>query len=192
MAGQGVRFRRSVLLLGLLLLAGRGVGAHAVEEAAPENEVMLLGLVTRDEVEAAMPDWVRAVVEAQPDTTVASGMMTALEGAEVTVFFGTWCSDSGRELPRLWRALDEIGVLSPEEIRYVGVDRSKAVPTEWVDGKDLELIPTIVVSRAGKEVGRIVESSPHGIEVDLLALLRGEATGVITDSQDLSVADEDH
>ena len=37
----------------------------------------------------------------------------------------------------------------------------------------------------GVEVGRIVESAPHGVEVDLLALLNGTATGVLSLRTDL-------
>ena len=132
-----------------------------------------------------MPEWVLAEVEATPDVDAAGVMVAALSGAEVTVFFGTWCSDSGRELPRLWRALDEVGVLNPAEIRYIGVDRDKTEPAAHVKGQDLRLVPTFVVSRGGEEVGRIVESSPNGIENDLLALLRGDKTGLITSSEDL-------
>ena len=46
-------------------------------------------------------------------------------------------------------------------------------------------LPTFIVRRGGREVGRIVETSPHGIERDLLALLTGKATGVLTTRTDL-------
>lgn len=171
--------------MGLLLLAGQlGDPCLATDiEAGREDEPVLLGLLNREEVEAAMPDWVIAEMEATPDIDAAGAMVAALDGAEVTVFFGTWCSDSARELARLWRALDELGVLSQDEIRYIGVDRDKSEPAEWVEGSGLRLVPTFVVRRGGEEVGRIVESSPNGIERDLLALLRGDATGAITNSE---------
>jgi len=139
-----------------------------------------------------MPDWILAEVQARPDVGAAGAMVAALSGAEVTVFLGTWCSDSGRELPRLWRALDEVGVLDPPEIRYIGVDRGIKEPAAYVAGKDLKLVPTFVVTRAGLEAGRIVESSPDGIERDLLALLRGERTGVISGSEDLEAERDGH
>lgn len=187
MFGREIRPRRSIALVGLLLLTGQG-GAPCFAsdvETVEEDEPILLGLLNREEIEAAMPDWVMAEVEANPDTAAAGAMVAALDGAEVTVFFGSWCSDSARELARLWRALDELGALSPDEIRYIGVDRDKSEPAGWVEGRDLRLVPTFVVSRQGEEVGRIVESSPNGIEQDLLALLRGDATGLITNSEDL-------
>jgi hypothetical protein len=88
-------------------------------------------------------------------------------------------------VPRLWRALDEVGGLVPFEIEYLAVDRDKAEPADLVAAYDLRYVPTFVVRRGGEEVGRIVESSPNGVEVDLLALLTGEAAGVVTGRDDL-------
>ena len=167
-------------------MLGWSVGVAAELQANDPDEPMILGLVQRAEIEAEMPEWIAAGVAAEPDLEAAAGLVEALAGAEVTVYFGTWCSDSGRELPRLWRALDEMGVLDPPEIRYIGINRAKTEPAEYVAGQDLQLVPTFVVARGGVETGRIVESSPHGIENDLLALLRGDETGLITDSPDLA------
>lgn len=189
MDSQGRRPRRPACFVGLLLLTAHWCG---IGLAAAEDEPILLGLVAREEVEAAMPDWVLAEVEATPDIDAAGVMAAALSGAKVTVFFGTWCSDSGRELSRLWRALDEVGVLSPAEIRYIGVDRELAEPVPFVTGQDLKLVPTFVVSRGGQEIGRIVESSPNGIEKDLLALLQGDKTGLITGSEILEAEGDGH
>ena len=148
----------------------------------PQEELVLVGVVSRAEIESVMPEWVAEVVVAQPDLEAATDMVAALAGAKVTVFFGTWCSDSGRELPRLWRALDEVGTPEPVEILYVAVDRDKSEPRDLLAGQDLQWVPTFVVERAGVELGRIVESSPAGIEKDLLALLSARLTGSISDN----------
>lgn len=186
MDGQGCRPRKPTSSVGFLLLTTLWCGTGWVAEvgAAEEDEPVLVGLVTREEVEAVMPDWVLATVAATPDIALADVMADALSAAEVNVFFGTWCADSGRELPRLWRVLDEAGVLDPAEIRYIGVNREMTEPAAYVTGQDLKFVPTFVVSRGGEEVGRIVESSPNGIESDLLALLRGDKAGLITGRED--------
>jgi hypothetical protein len=103
-------------------------------------------------------------------------------GAEVTVFLGTWCGDSRRELARLWRALDETGGTVPFDIRYIAVDEAKAQPADRIAEGRIRFVPTLIVSRGGREVGRIVEHSPNGVEIDLLALLTGKAQGVVTAS----------
>ncbi|HSF43324.1 MAG TPA: hypothetical protein VLT87_26225 [Thermoanaerobaculia bacterium] len=146
---------------------------------------MPVGPVTREQIEAADPSWAKAQVEAKPDAAVARALASVEPGAEVTVFLGTWCEDSRREVPRLWRALDEAGGTVAFEVRYVGVDREKKQPAELVTGSDVQYVPTFLVSRGGREVGRIVESSPRGIERDLLALLKGEEKGLVTDREDL-------
>ena len=145
----------------------------------------MTGRVTRDELEEAMPSWMGAMVEAEIDREAAVALASVEPGAEVTIVLGTWCSDSGREVPRFWRALDEVGGLVPFEIGYLAVDREKEEPAELLAGLDLEYVPTFLVRRGGEEVGRVVESAPGGIERDLLALLTGESQGTITGREDL-------
>ena len=112
-------------------------------------------------------------------------LSTVPPGAELTVYLGTWCEDSQREIARFWRALDETGGMVPFTIEYVAVDRDKLEPANLLCDADLEYVPTFVVTRDGREVGRVVEESPEGIEIHLLALLTGEAEGVVSARDDL-------
>jgi hypothetical protein len=186
-------FRRlagAVLLSALPAIAcaaGDGAGDPPAAPAAAEEEApaAIVGPTTREAIEAADPSWVTATVEAEIDEDDAAALAAVDPGAEVTVFLGTWCSDSRRELPRLWRALDEVGGLVPFEIEYVAVDRDKEEPAGPIEGAGIEYVPTFVVRRGGEEVGRVVETSPSGIETDLLALLTGEASGVLSARDDL-------
>lgn len=157
----------------------------ALPAPAAEEAPVPVGPVTREQIEAADPSWVQAQVESKPDADAARALASVEPGAEVTIFLGTWCGDSRREVPRLWRALDEAGGTVPFEVRYIGVDREKRQPAELVAGSDIHYVPTFIVSRGGREVGRIVESSPRGVERDLLALLKGEEKGLVTDREDL-------
>src|SRR5918992_1510365 len=109
-------------------------------------------------------------------------------GAEVIVFVGTWCGDSKREVPRLWKALDETGGMVPFAVRYVGVDRDKKEPAADLAESAVRYLPTFIVVRDGRERGRIVETSPHGVERDLLDLLTGKARGVLATREDLTSA----
>jgi thiol-disulfide isomerase/thioredoxin len=153
--------------------------------AFPEEGV-LVGDLTRDKLEAGHPDWVQAEAESQPEAAAAKALAAVEPGAEVTVFLGTWCGDSRREVPRLWRALDEAGGSVPFQIHYVGVDRDKKEPAALLAKSGVHYLPTFIVTRGGHEVGRIVETSPHGVEADLLALLTGKASGVLATREDLA------
>lgn len=158
---------------------------RAPEEAASEAEPVLVGVTTREAIEEAEPLWVSRTVEAEIDAEAAAALATVPPGAELTVFLGTWCGDSRREVPRFWRALDQVGGLVPFDVEYVAVDREKEEPAGRVGPADVRYVPTFIVRRDGEEVGRVVESSPNGIESDLLALLTGEASGILTLREDL-------
>lgn len=172
-----------LLLLAPSVSCASGGGEPAVAEA--QETPVLTGEVTREQIEEAVPDWVGSTVDAEIDEEAATALAAVDPGAHVTVFLGTWCSDSRREVARLWRALDQVGGLVPFEVEYVAVDRAKSAPADLVAGQDLRYVPTFVVEREGEEVGRVVESAPGGIESDLLALLTGEASGTVSGRDDL-------
>lgn len=177
-------------IMALTALAGAAdppAASVTVKPAAAEEEAVLVGPTTREKVETA-PEWVQAEVDAKPDAGAAQGLGTVEPGAEVTVFLGTWCGDSRREVPRFWKALDTEGGAVPFQIHYIGVDHDKKQPADLLKENDVRYLPTFIVRRGGHEVGRIVESSPHGVEQDLLALLTGKASGVLTTRQDLTPA----
>ena len=159
--------------------------ATAGDKADKKEESVPTGSVTREQIEAAAPDWVQSQVEAKPDAAAAQGLTEVEPGAEVTVFLGTWCGDSRREVPRLWSALDASGGMVPFKVSYIVVDREKKDPAGQAAKSDIRYVPTFIVVRDGREVGRIVESSPNGVEADLLALLTGKAQGVISTREDL-------
>lgn len=160
------------------------------EASEDEEGPVLTGRVSRDDVEAAVPEWVQTQIEAEVDTEAALTLARVDPGAEVTVFLGTWCSDSQRELSHLWRALDEAAGMFNFRLHYIAVDRDKEEPAELIEGADLLYVPTFIVRRNGEEVGRIVEEAPHGIVADLTSLLQGEATGWISARDDLEPKEE--
>jgi thiol-disulfide isomerase/thioredoxin len=176
----------TVVLTALAGAADPPAASVTVKPAAPE-EAALVGPTTREKVEGS-PEWVQAEVDAKPDAGAAQALGAVEPGAEVTVFLGTWCGDSRREVPRLWKALDAEGGAVPFQIRYVGVDHDKKQPADLIKENDVRYLPTFIVRRGGHEVGRIVETSPHGVEQDLLALLTGKASGVLSTRQDLAPA----
>jgi len=160
--------------------------ARVVPLDAGQAEPELVGPLSRAEIEAAVPEWIGAQIEARPDLDQAVEMAAAgAAAARVTVYLGTWCSDSGRELSRLWRAIDEAGGEVAFELAYVGVNRDMDEPADRLLGLGLRYVPTFVVEIGGAETGRIVEESPNGIEHDLAALLRGEVTGLVTAKEEL-------
>jgi hypothetical protein len=146
----------------------------------------IVGLTTREEIEAELPAWRDAIANALFDHAAAVRLAHVESGAEVDVFLGTWCGDSRREVSRLFRAFERADTEAPRPfaLRFVGVDRAKTAPG-YTESVGLRYVPTIVVRRGGVEVGRIVESAPGGVDVALADLLDGTRSGVITGRTDL-------
>ncbi|MEO0321853.1 MAG: thioredoxin family protein [Myxococcota bacterium] len=143
----------------------------------------LVGEVSAEQI-LAVPGWAEEHDAADIDLDAAQALREVPPGATVDVFLGTWCSDSRREVPRLLRALSHQGTV-PFRVRYVGVDRALDEPAALLAGERIRFVPTFIVRRDGAEVGRVVESAPRGIEVELHALLSGEARGIISRRADL-------
>ena len=104
---------------------------------------------------------------------------TALEGLKkeklnsynITVFLGTWCSDSKRNFPRLMKILNETNF--PEsKLHIIAVNRKKQSPNGEEVKYVITHVPTIIVEKYGKQVGRITEEPESCyIEKDLLKII---------------------
>lgn len=95
--------------------------------------------------------------------------------AEYLVFVGTWCGDSRREVPRFLRIAEEAGI-PPERIRLYNLDRTKTSPDGLTARWEIERVPTFIVLRGGREIGRIVERPRSTLEGDLLMILAAPGT----------------
>lgn len=183
-----MKHRSSLAVLVLCALASSSAGVSAIDDETVAEEIeesVLVGSMTRAEIEEAMPGWVGATVESSPDEEASVRLADLVTTARVTAYFGSWCSDSERELARLWKALDLAGGEAGFPLEYVAVDRDKAKPADRVSGKEILYVPTFVVEQGETEIGRIIEQSPGGIESDLASILEGSATGWISARDDL-------
>jgi tetratricopeptide (TPR) repeat protein len=165
--------RKSFALL--VVVFALGLVTAAEEEAAPK----LLGPVTVQQLDAdPYAEWSRPNYEEYvPNPAVLAELREAeLDGLKLTVFFGTWCGDSRREVPRLLKLIDAMG-LPAETLRLVAVDNAKQAlkrsPGGEERGLEIYRVATLVVERRGKEIGRLVEHPVLSLERDLLAILAG-------------------
>ncbi len=95
-----------------------------------------------------------------------------MKDARVEIFLGTWCLDSGREVPRFYKIIDLAGLEDRLEIRLWATDRQKTLPNNLMCKKGIEYVPTFVFEREGEEIGRIVEKPvASSLEEDLWRIL---------------------
>ena len=114
----------------------------------------------------------------QPAPAVLENLRPRLAGVSLEAYFGTWCGDSRRQIPRLIRLLDLEG-FDEQRLTLIALsDRPmefKQAPGHPEAKRNVHRTPTIVVLRDGNEVGRIVETPTTSIEADILAILEGHA-----------------
>ena len=100
-----------------------------------------------------------------------------MDDVEISVFFGTWCGDSKREVPRWQKLMDTLGV-DAEKWKLIALDNKEPLYRQSPDGEEQGMhiyrVPTMVISRQGKEIGRLIEHPVFSLERDLLSLLQGQ------------------
>ena len=101
------------------------------------------------------------------DVTTADSLNDVLQGIDITVVMGTWCSDSQYEIPELYKILDFVNYPT-DKINLICVDRDKNGEGDEVDSLNIELVPTIIFYSDGTELGRIVEYPEVSMEKDMM------------------------
>jgi thiol-disulfide isomerase/thioredoxin len=84
----------------------------------------------------------------------------------VVVFFGTWCHDSKRELPKALKIFNKIGI-NDENIELIAVGLDKKEPLGRAAKLNLMYTPTLIFFRGSKEIGRIIEKPLISLEKDI-------------------------
>ena len=136
---------------------------------------MLLGPQTKNQLlKSPYSEWYTPEFEGYSvdENAIAELRKEKLSSYNLTVVMGTWCEDSHRQVPRLMRILETLKF--PEnKLTMIGVNRKKE-PAGGEEGLlNIQFVPTIIVQKYGKEIGRIVENPQSGyIERDLVEILK--------------------
>jgi hypothetical protein len=140
---------------------------------------MLMGKCTRDALlQPPFAEWFRATYDSYVvDSFTCNFIRPLLAGKAITIFLGTWCGDSKREVPRVLKMLDCCNFLM-KNLNMIMVSNKdslyKKSPQHEEAGRNIVRVPTIIVEQGGAEVGRIIEFPKSSLEKDLLSILRKE------------------
>ncbi len=115
----------------------------------------------------------------KPNPKLVKKSKRKLKNIEIQIFMGTWCGDSRREVPRFYKVLDALK-FDMNKVELVNLSNKKGMykqsPTGEEKGKFIHRVPTFIVYKEGKEIGRIVESPITSLEMDLAQMLNGLPT----------------
>jgi tetratricopeptide (TPR) repeat protein len=151
-----------------------------IEYKDASGNINLLGKSSRERLAQTPFDaWFnKNYAEYTIDTAAANQIKALVKDKQFLIFMGTWCGDSRREVPRMYKLLDYCGV-KPSQIQLVNVNNHdtayKQSPTHEERGLYISRVPDLLVYDSKQEKGRIVESPVSTLEKDLLAILSNKA-----------------
>ena len=121
-----------------------------------------------------VPIWQTLMNKYQPNAEAVALLKKNKPETTVIIAAGTWCGDSKHYVPQLLRALHQADNRHLK-VRLVGIANKFAAPEDFVKQRDIKKVPTVIVEREGREIGRIIETPvAKTMEEDLAAILAGK------------------
>lgn len=96
-----------------------------------------------------------------PGQNILKTMAGAKDKLQFILFGGTWCEDTQFILPKFFKLQEQSGI-SDSSISFFAVDRSKQTLGNIASAFKITNVPTIIVMKDGKELGRVVEYGKTG------------------------------
>jgi thiol-disulfide isomerase/thioredoxin len=148
-------------------------------EVSRDNEgvKVLKGFVTKQELanDTAFKWFGENQKGYSPYTTALQALKTNKDSVSFLVFGGTWCHDTQSILPRFY-SLTEAAGFGQDKITLLGVDHSKKTIHHLSEAFNILNVPTIIVLKDGKEIGRVVEYGKTGMfDKELGEIISGHA-----------------
>ncbi|MEQ8524123.1 thioredoxin family protein [Gracilimonas sp.] len=148
--------------------------------------IVLAGLISSRDVKAQQNDLIGPVVKEEilandriyqiyidryePNEEAVRYLSAYQDSVKLMVFVGSWCRESKKYIPGLMKTIELSGAANMD-IQYIGVDRQKKIPESFLKKFDIKYIPSVLVLKGNKELGRIEEKPHQLIETDLVQIL---------------------
>jgi thiol-disulfide isomerase/thioredoxin len=95
------------------------------------------------------------------DTSILQAFAKDKNNIQYVVFGGTWCEDTRNILPKFFRLQEQAGV-PDEKVTLIGVDGNKKTLGNLHQAMNIRNVPTIIIMKNGKELGRVIEYGKTG------------------------------
>lgn len=161
-----------VLFLALLFLTGTTALAQTQYEVLKDHDggKILKGIISRDLLssDSSFSWFTENQKPYPPEKEPAIKFAKQKDNIQLVVFLGTWCEDSHVIIPKLFPFLDAAG-FPDSKLTLIGVDRNKKTISHLADAFNVINVPTVIVMKDGKEMGRVVEYGKYGMIENELA-----------------------
>lgn len=129
------------------------------------NEKTLKGIISQEILlkDTSFTKWYSEGLKGyKANSGALEGLRKQKDSVELLVFMGTWCEDSHFIIPKFYTLVDEAG-FSQNHITLIGTDRQKKTLSHLCEALNVKNVPTIIVLKNGKEIGRVIEYGKNGL-----------------------------
>ncbi len=152
----------------------------AAAQTTVEKSKILYGISTQDSLTVEpFGKWFNTNYDSYHPNAATIGTLKkqSVEAISIKVFFGTWCGDSKREVPRFLKLLSVIS-FPEKKVHLIGVGNGdslvKQSPGHEEAGLGIFRVPTFIIYKNGVEINRINEFPVFSLEKDFLAILTNQ------------------
>jgi len=138
-----------------------------IAETAKGGDMNFSGEITQQALFTEYPKFAQVFDKYQPDSSEVDNFKR-LADFDLIVFFGVWCHDSQREVPRLLKLIHDSGV-QLNSLTLVAIDQQKTVPEPYQANYPVQFTPTFFVAKDNQVLAKMVEKPKQSITQDLLA-----------------------
>jgi thiol-disulfide isomerase/thioredoxin len=158
--------RRFIPTVVILLLIGHAAVAQNQFEISPDKNGghIFKGIISRDVLQSdtSFTWYAENLKSYSPNSLALAALKQYGDSIQLVAFMGTWCGDSQFIIPKFYSLLDAAG-FSKDRVTLIGVDRSKKTLSHLAEALGIINVPTIIVLKNGKELGRVVEYGKYGM-----------------------------
>lgn len=151
--------------------------AITMAQTTTEGPNIIYGICSKDNLSAdPFGKWfISGYNDYTPNTAITEQLKKqSIDKISIEIFFGTWCGDSKREVPRFLKLLHNIS-FPEKKVTLIGLGNGdslyKQSPRHEEAGKGIFRVPTFIIYRNGIEINRINEFPIFSLERDLLTII---------------------
>jgi len=154
---------KHIFLIAIIIGLGILTRAQTYEVSGDGNNKILKGLISRDILEGDTAfKWFHENQSGyMPNAEETAVLKEKGPQVQFLVFGGTWCNDTKYILPKFFTLLDA-GSFPRDQVTLVGVDRDKKTVNHLSEIMHITSIPTFILLKNGKEVGRVTVNGRTG------------------------------
>jgi thiol-disulfide isomerase/thioredoxin len=164
---------KQFLLIVAVIFSAQIVFAQTEVSKDANGNKVLKGFITKQELatDSSFTWFAENQKGYTPDQNALQLLRVNKDSINIVAFGGTWCGDTKYILPKFFVLADAAG-FSQDRITLLGVDHSKKTIQHMSEAFGITNVPTIIVMKNGKELGRVVEYGHTGLfDKDLAEIL---------------------